>query len=65
MGVKPNDDSESGMKNTIQSSYITQHDKYIVYNTLLVLDLLRQIEVDLKVGVITGYSLFIGPVVEV
>ena len=65
MGVKPDDDSESGMNNTIQSSYITEHDKYIVYNTLLVLDLLRQIEVNLKVGVITGYRHFFVSVVEV
>ena len=65
MGVKPNDDSESVMNNTIQSSYITQHDKDIVYNTLLVLDLLRQIEMDLKVGVSTGYRFFFVSVVEV
>ena len=65
MGVKPNENGESGMNNTIQSSYITEHDKYIVYNTLLVLDLLRQIEVNLKVGVITGYRHFFVSVVEV
>ena len=63
--MKTYDESESGMNNTIQSSHITQHYEYIVHDTLLVLDFLRQIEGDVKVWVKTGYWYFFVVVIEV